>query len=67
MKSFKETFNLIERRVNNLNGIIKQSEYCIENNMHVDYYQEKLTEAIQEKENLLTQENQLRDFIIKDK
>jgi len=37
MKSFKETFNLINSRIRNLDGMIKGVEYCIENNINVEY------------------------------
>lgn len=66
MKSFKETFSLINSRIRNLNGMIKSVEYCIENNINVEYNRIEFQKYITELNALILQDSQLRNFIIKD-
>jgi len=66
MKSFKETFNLINSRIRNLDGMIKGVEYCIENNINVEYNRIEFQKYTKELNALILQDAQLRNFIIKD-
>ena len=70
MKSFKETFYLIETRIRNLKGIIQTSNYCINNpefEQYKKYHQDNVIKNQKELDALILQDSQLRDFIIKDK
>jgi len=68
MKSFKETFDLINHRLKNLEGLIKLQEINIKENNYPEHFnQSELDRLILEKDTLLLQDSQLRDFIINDK
>jgi len=66
MKNFKETFNLIEHRIRNLKILITTSQYCVDNNINLDYNKNLIDIYTKELNNLILQDSQLRDFIIKE-
>ncbi len=38
----KHTFGLIDNRIKNIEGAIKQHKYCIENDINKDFYKDSL-------------------------
>jgi len=66
MKNFKETFNLIEHRIRNLKILITTSQYCVDNNINLDHNKNLIDIYTKELNNLILQDSQLRDFIIKE-
>ena len=60
-------FKLINNRLHNLEGIIKQHKYCIDNNIAIHQYEDNLIKVEKEYKQLNEEYNELKQYCIKRK
>lgn len=57
-------FRLINNRLHNLEGVIKQHRYCLENNISVDLYKDNLTKLEKEQDELKREYEELKKYCV---
>jgi len=60
-------FKLINNRLHNLEGIIKQHKYCIDNNIAIHQYEDNLIKMEKEYKQLNEEYKELKQYCIKRK
>ena len=60
----ENTFKLINNRLENLEAMIKQHKYCIENNNSVGWYKTSLVEAEKEYNGLKKEYEELKKYCV---
>ncbi len=63
----ENTFNLINNRLHNLEGLIKQHKYCIENNIMPHLYDDSLIKNEKEYSELKKEYEELKQYCVRRK
>ncbi len=60
----QNTFRLINNRLKNLEAMIKQNKYCIDNNIAVDTYKDSLIKAEKEYKELEKEYEEIKQYCV---